>query len=136
MTNQYDPNATLAVSVPEIGSFIFKMRTVQNQFRIEAEYSRLTEGLAEVTMFLGNLAERVSDLSVLVLKGPPGWSAEEIMQMDAFDTATYARIEQVWSALRDKEESFRGFSKAAPAGEGAARDAGDVVSSEIQPPAD
>ena len=136
MTNRYDPNATLPVNVEGIGSFIFKMRTIQNQFRIEAEYARLTEGLSEVTLFLGNLAERVSDLSVLTLSGPKGWSAEKILNMDAFDEATYARIDKVWSALRDKEVSFRKGGETPAAGEGANGDAGTVVSPEIQPPAE
>lgn len=136
MTNRYDPNATLPVNVEGIGSFIFKMRTIQNQFRIEVEYAKLTEGVAEVTTFLGNLAEHVADLSCLILSGPPGWSADDIMKMDAFDTETYVKIEQVWSALRDKETSFRGFAEAPTTGEGDERPTGDVVSPEVQPPAE
>lgn len=138
MSKPFDPNAGLIVPVEGIGTFTFAMRTIGNQFKIESEYCRLTEGISDVTIFLGNLAESVSDLSVLVVSGPKGWaSREDILAKDAFVPETYAEIRKVWSALRDKEASFRGLTpKPQEGGQGDVGDDGSVVSPEVPPAAD
>lgn len=138
MSNNYDPNAALLVPVEGIGVFTFAMRSLERQFRIEAEYCRLTEGLPQVTTFLGNLAQSVADLSCLVISGPKGWDSKEaILAKDAFDADTYKDLQRVWSALCDKEAEFRG--QPAPSqegGQGAVEDDGRVVPPSVPPAAD
>lgn len=138
MTNQYDPNAALLVPVDGIGVFTFAMRSLERQFRIEAEYCRLTEGLPQVTTFLGNLAQSVADIACLLVSGPPGWaSRDEILAKDAFDPDTYKDLQKVWSALRDKEAEFRGQPASTQEGrEGDGEDAGTVVPPSVPPAAD
>lgn len=126
MSKPFDPNAGLIVPVEGIGTFTFAMRTIGNQFKIESEYCRLTDGVPEVTVFLGNLAQSVADISVLVVSGPKGWaSREDILNKDAYTPETYEQINRVWSALRDKEASFRGIQTEPQ--EGGQGDVGDDV---------
>lgn len=134
----------LVVNVDGVGVFVFGHRTTRNQIAIECEYSRLTESLPFVTDFLGRLATRMADLKVLTVSQPKGWGktpagepTDDIDEMDGFDEDTYALIDKVWSALRDKEAAFRGK----PVGTEAPReddvgDGGTVVSPEVQPSAD
>lgn len=138
MTNKYDPNAALIVPVEGIGVFTFAMRSLGNQFKIESEYCRLTEGLSNVTVFLGNLAQTVADLSVLVVSGPAGWSSrEDILNKDAYSPEVYEQLQKVWGALRDKEASFRGLAPEPEAGgEGDVGDDGAVVPAPLSPAAD
>lgn len=109
----------LLVNVEGIGPFVFDKRTMRNQIAIECEYSRQTEGLTHPTPFLGNLATRMADLMVLTVTAPKGWMPADLMEKDAWDEDTYAQIEKVWGALRDKEAEFRRRLQTAPAGEAA-----------------
>lgn len=127
--------ATFAVSVPDIGTFIFRRRALRQQLAIEVEYSRLTEGFPAVTEFTGRVSAALADLKVLTVEAPAGWDAEEL---DGLDDEGYDQLMAVWGALRDKETTFR-TSVQAPSqdvGEGSGGDVRPAVPAPVQPGAD
>ncbi|MEY8688436.1 MAG: hypothetical protein AB9M53_00970 [Leptothrix sp. (in: b-proteobacteria)] len=93
-----------SIDVPGVGAFQFARRTLRDEMRIAAEYSRLTEGVSTPTDYLALVAGWLSVLTVLTVSAPDGWDLES---MDPLDEETYAKLMQVHSALRDKEGSFR-----------------------------
>lgn len=123
------------VDVPNVGAFSFAKRTLRDELRIAAEYSRLTEGVETPTEWLQMVGGWIAALTVLTVSAPAGWNIET---MDPLDPETYGKLAAVHMALREKEQSFR--SGAAKAGE-AARP-GDVqvdrvlVPAQVQPGAD
>ena len=123
------------VEVEGIGTFSFAKRTMREEMRIGAEFSRYTEGLPVVTPWLDAVAGWMSTLSVLTVKAPDGWSLENL---DPLDEDSYAKLARVHAALRLKEDDFRRQAKpgnqAARAGNGEV--AGVLVSEKVQPAAD
>lgn len=118
------PNAATDFTVPVegVGEFTFGKKGIRDQFAIEAEYSRLTEGMDIVTNFLWNIATAFANLKILTVKAPDGWDLETL---DPEDGDSYRKLMLVWGALRDKQATFR--KKPEPVGEsqgeGASRDA-------------
>lgn len=100
------PNSAtdFVVPVDGIGTFTFAKKTMRDQIAIEVEYSRLTEGIETVTNFLWNLASSVSVLKVLTVTAPDGWNLDAL---DPEEPESYDKLMKVWSALRDKQASFR-----------------------------
>jgi hypothetical protein len=92
------------VDVEGIGSFRFARRRMTDELQINAEYSRLTDGVAAPTPYLASLASMISELAVLTVKAPDGW---DVMDLDPLDDATFGRIAKVSLAFREKENSFR-----------------------------
>jgi hypothetical protein len=123
------------VNVDGVGRFVFGQRDMRSQFAIEAEFKRLTEGEIEFSSYFGELASHVADLKVLAVSAPDDWDPDGF---DPYDEESYAKINLVWSALRDKEMTFRGRSKAKPkgAGQGSGEDADLLVSTALQTDAD
>lgn len=108
------------------GEFVFGRRVMRDQFAIEAEYKRLTEGVIDATDFFGELASAVADLVVLTVKAPEGWDPETA---DPSEEESYADILKVWRRLRDQEATFRRGVQTRPGapGQGAGGDAGVLV---------
>lgn len=96
--------ATFALPVEGEGSFTFRRRQMRDEFRIGAEYCRLSEGVAGATPWFAGLCQAVATLRVLTVEAPPGWDLDK---MDPLEPATYDRIIRVHQALREKEEFFR-----------------------------
>ncbi|HET7675834.1 MAG TPA: hypothetical protein VFL54_09960 [Gammaproteobacteria bacterium] len=124
-----------AVDVEGIGTFQFRRRTMRENLRIDAEYSRLTEGVETPSKSLDLTAEMMSTLKVLTEDAPDGWDVDAL---DPLDPETYRKLIAVYSALREKEEFFRrGPGKA---GQGdrqtSGGDDGVVVPADVQPGAD
>lgn len=119
------------IVVEGIGRFRFANRTMRDHLKIEAEYSRIIDGV-EPTAFLKIIAEWISVLRVLTVDAPDGWNIDN---MDPLDSVTYENLRKVHKALSDKEADFRGWAnKAQPkSGEDKGEDAGVLVSPEIQP---
>lgn len=94
------------VSVEDVGAFVFAKRTMADEFKIRAEYVRLTEGIPAQGEddILALAAEAMSVLRVLTVRAPDGWSLDTL---DPFDPDSYAKLLKVWGALRDKEVTFR-----------------------------
>jgi hypothetical protein len=97
--------------VEGIGTFTFARRNMRLEIKSAVERKRLSEG-EELDGFTALFVEAVADLKVLIVEGPDGWSPSQIDDMNPFDDATYGRVLKVWSALRGKEETFRGSGKA------------------------
>jgi hypothetical protein len=96
------------LTVDGVGTFTFARKTMRDEFSVQAEYMRLTEGISPVPMFLDTMASAVATLKVLTVKSPDGWNIDE---MDAEDEVSYEKIMNVWGALRDKMNSFRRANK-------------------------
>lgn len=125
---------TFTVDVDGIGAFTFSHRTMRDELRIGAEYSRLTEGVATPTPWLASFAEMVAALKTLTAEAPSGW---DIDAMDPFEASSYSQILSAYNALRGAEDSFRG--RPAKTGEGGGEASGQdhrvLVSQEVQPAA-
>lgn len=118
---------TFALNVEGIGQFEFARRTLRSEMRINAEFSRLTEGIENPAQWFSDLSWSIAILKVLTIKHPEGW---DIDAMDPLDTQTYTRIFTVYGELRAKEESFRG--KPGQAGEGGGSGDGRVSGTLVQ----
>lgn len=94
------------VTVEGIGTFTFMRRNMRAEMAIAAEYSRLTEGVDTPTAWLDNVAGWISQLSVLTVHAPDGWSLN-LDDIDPEDGEFYQRLIRVHGALRAKELSFR-----------------------------
>ena len=106
---------TFTLDVPEVGSFVLRKRTMELEFAIQAEYSRLTRGVPTPTVTLSLFAGIVASLRVLTVRAPDGWSLDAC---DPLDDDTYNRLFAVGEALREKEASFRRKPGQAGAGAG------------------
>lgn len=100
------------LDVEGVGHFVFAKRTMRDEMRIAAEFSRLTEGVTTPTTYLELVAGWLSALTVLTVQAPDGWDLET---MDPLDEDTYAQLMRVHAALREKEGSFRGVKRASSA---------------------
>ena len=89
------------VPVDGVGTFTFARRVFRDQFAIAAEYGRLSEGqpLTEGDAMFATMA---ADIRVLMVQGPVDWDIDTLDPADG-----YSILDKVWSALRDKEKSFR-----------------------------
>jgi hypothetical protein len=117
------PNAAtdFAIEVHGVGNFMFAKRGMRDELRIQAEISRLTEGVENPTAFLDLISTWLAVLGVLTVSAPEGW---DLMAMDPLDPLVYNNLGKVFKALRDKESSFR---PGAPAtGQDGGTGAGDI----------
>ena len=88
----------------ELGVFTFRRRTFRDEFKIEAEYSRLTEGIETPTKTLGYFSEATAAIKVLLVEGPDDW---DIDKFDPLDPDSYRKLTAVFIALQEKEIFFR-----------------------------
>lgn len=92
------------VTVEGIGRFVFGKRTMGDELAIQREYADIIGGVTP-TVWLETMGGWLSVLRVLTVRAPDGWDLDE---MNPLDEDTYARLHQVYTALRDQERSFRG----------------------------
>lgn len=120
------------VEVEGIGPFTFGHRTMRDQFRIDTEIARLTEGLDYVPEYLLIAAGAVAAIKVLGVSFPDGWNPE---QLDPLEEDSYRQLLAVHAALREQERTFRGQSPKGGAadGPGDSKDPGVLVPEEVQP---
>lgn len=121
--------------IPGVGHFVFARRTMRDEMRVAAEYSRLTEGVETPTPFLETIAGWIATLKVLIVSAPAGWDLDE---MDPLDDDVYARIASVNKALRLREGQFRKAKGTPVQGSGQAAGGHDqlLVSPQVQPAAE
>jgi hypothetical protein len=100
---------TYPIEMPGIGVFTFRRRKMRDEFRVGAEYSRLTEGVESPSSWLDMFATAFSTLKVLTVESPAGWDMEE---MEPDDPDSYRKIMEVFGALRADEARFRSGSGA------------------------
>ena len=96
---------TFQCDVENVGAFVFYHRTMREEMRIGAEYSRLTEGVEQPTRWLELFANMVAVINVLLHEAPTGWILDEL---DPLDAQSFNQITAVYNALRSKEARFRG----------------------------
>lgn len=134
MSEMASPNE-FTVSVEGIGSFTFAYRKMRHELSIAAEFSRICEGVETPNAFLNTVGDWISTLRVLTLQAPDGWDLDEL---DPLDSDDYGRLFRVYSALRAKEDSFRGraVKTGEEAGQGVGEDPAVLVQKEVQPAAD
>lgn len=91
------------VQVEGIGNFAFARRTLGDELAIQREYARIIDGVTP-TEWLATMAGWLSVLRTITVRAPDGWDLDA---MDPLDPETYERLFKVFSALREKEDSFR-----------------------------
>lgn len=119
------PN-TFIVTIPEVGAFEIRKRTLRVQMAIHAELNRLTEGapLATLSDWFVDICGVIAELKGLILKAPDGWSMDD----QDFLADGYDRLRAVYRAIRTQEDSFRTEAKRHQAtGATGSGDAGVVV---------
>ena len=101
--------STFVVTLPEIGAFEVKRRTLKVQMQVHAELNRLTEGapLASLSDWFVDLCALVAELRVLIVRAPEGWSLDEIDPLDD----GYEQLRAVYRAIREQEGRFRAERK-------------------------
>lgn len=97
-------NNDYSVTVEGVGTFTFARRTLNDELRVQAEHSRIVDGVEQPTVWLHNLATWMSALRVLMVSAPSGWVLEEL---DPIETETFQQIDAIYRAMRAKEDSFR-----------------------------
>lgn len=102
--NRAPASTDFHLDVDGVGHFVFAKRTMRDEMRIAAEYSRLTEGVETPTPYLDTVAGWMATLKVLTVSAPHNWDPET---MDPFEPESEERILKVYAALRVKEGSFR-----------------------------
>lgn len=119
------------VDVPNVGQFTFGYRNFADQFAMEVEFARLTQGVTP-TQWLSTVGEWMATLRVLLVSAPAGFDLDEV---DPLEDGVYDLILSVYTALREKEDSFRKKPKKSGAGDGQAAgpDGGVLVPPQVQP---
>lgn len=104
--------ATFNVDVDGIGAFTFYKRTLRQQFKIEAEASRVLGGpIEDDVLKMG--AGAYATLLVLTVEAPEGWDLDGFDPLNDDDTV---KIFAVHRRLREVEAGFRAGSGGAGKG--------------------
>lgn len=91
------------LTVEDIGTFTFAKRAMRDEIAIQVEYARIIDGV-EPTAWLQAVGGWLSCFRVLTVRAPSGWDLETL---DPLEPDTYAKMHRVYSALQEKERSFR-----------------------------
>ena len=96
---------TFILTIPEVGPFEIKRRTLKVQMAIHAELNRLTEGapLASLADWFVDVCALIAELRVLIVTAPPGWSLDDIDPLED----GYASLRRIQSAIQEQERLFR-----------------------------
>lgn len=123
------------VEIEGVGTFIFGRRTLKDELRIQAEYSRITEGVETPTLMLYTLGIAIATIRVLMVQAPQGFDLDAL---DPIEEDTFTLLQSVYEGVKAKEYSFRKKSGKGSE-ENSAPDVkldGVLVSQEVQPSAD
>lgn len=94
------------VDVEGIGKFSFARRAMRDVYRIRGLYGSLTDGFYdEVGNFADLSALGYATIKVLVVSQPDGFDIDKLDPL--LDDDCDAKVMKVFSALREKELSFR-----------------------------
>lgn len=93
---------TFAVEVPELGTFVFRRRTISDNFWIDGEATRLTGGPVDDPL-LGLAAKAYATLLRLLVEAPPGWVLREL---NPYSQKAMADVFRVAEALGGAEARF------------------------------
>src|SRR5882724_425224 len=96
-----NPSSTdFVLTVDDIGTFTFAKRSMRDQFRVQAEHARLTEGVSPVPDDLDLAATAVATLKVFTVAAPDGWDVDSL---DPLDPESYVKLMAVFGAFRARE---------------------------------
>jgi hypothetical protein len=95
--------ARFTVDVPDIGTFTFRRRTMQDQLLIQAEFAKLSAGIEDLASRMA--AEALATLPRIVEQAPPGF---DLAELDPLDPEDWAKLGAIYGGLRDAEVKFRG----------------------------
>lgn len=122
------------VEVEGVGTFIFGRRTLKDELRIQAEYSRITEGVDTPTLMLYTLGIAIATIRILMVQGPVDFDLDAL---DPVEEDTFTQLQAIYEGVKAKEYSFRKKS-----GKGSKADStpdvevdGVLVPTEVQPSA-
>ncbi|HWY24442.1 MAG TPA: hypothetical protein VNX47_05950 [Nevskia sp.] len=124
------PN-TFPATVPGVGEFIFRRRTMGAYIQIKAEVSRYLDGVAVPTADLNKMAFAFATLKVLTIKAPEGWNLDAL---DSDDEEAWVKVGAVQGVLEERLKFFRDGSPdgSKDAGAGTGEKPGVVVSAEVE----
>lgn len=117
MPRTASPQSDITVDVDGLGSFMFARRQQRDVFRIRGEYDKLTGGNYTEEGSYGDLpALARATIDVLLVSAPSSFTA--IQADPLLDDNWQVDLVKVFTALREKELSFRPVSRegSAPAG--------------------
>lgn len=92
------------VTVEGVGNFVFASRTLGDEIAIQREYANIIGGVESPTDWLVTMAGWLSVLRTITVRAPEGWDLES---MDPLASETYEKLYKTYTALREKEDSFR-----------------------------
>lgn len=101
--NRTPRSSDFEVLVEGVGTFLFARRTLADEIVIQREYARIIDGVTP-TEWLATMAGWLSVLRTITLRAPAGWDLDAL---DPLDPESYEKLFKVYTALRDKEGSFR-----------------------------
>lgn len=94
------------IEVPELGTFRFARRTYGDRLKIRAEFLKLVRDAGETDPELATQAAILAAHKVLCVEAPAGWQDLAAVDMIAVPDAD-ERIYSIYTALKEKEDSFR-----------------------------
>lgn len=103
MARQANPDSDFSVDVEGVGRFTFGRRKMRDELAIQREYADIIGGV-HPTPWLEAVGGWISHMRVLTVHAPADWDLDE---MDPLEPETYSKLNRVYSALREKEGSFR-----------------------------
>ena len=99
---------TFPVEVPDLGTFMFRKRTIRLQARIEAETLRILGGPVSDPLLYERTRGQAT-LESLMASPAEGFKLDDL---DPLDPEDVAKIDRIMEALQAEEARFRG--RAAP----------------------
>lgn len=118
-----------------MGQFIFRRRRLGLDIKISVERARMSEGVA-LDPYTATFVNAIAELKHLLVEAPEGCDIQpgELDDLDTFDDEMHGRVLKVWSALVDKEQTFRKRTRAPLQGdgEGAGGDNRSLVPPEVR----
>lgn len=93
---------TLTVEVPDLGTFIFRRRTIRDNFWIDGEATRLLGGPVDDPL-LAVAAKAYATVQRLLVTSPPGWNLRDL---NAYSSKAMQEVFAVAEALGGAEARF------------------------------
>jgi hypothetical protein len=98
------PAETFPVEVQDLGTFLFRRRTMRDNFAIEGEASRLVGGPVDDPI-LGAGAMAYATIQRLMVQPPDGWTLDGL---NPYEAKAVEQIYRIAGALGEAEARFRG----------------------------
>jgi hypothetical protein len=98
------------VTLPNVGTFRYGRRTYGDRLQIRSRYLNLTQDIGDDDPAIAMYAGLISTHSVLCVDAPEGW--DDLAEVDVTKPENDGRIVELFSLLKDAEDSFaKGVTK-------------------------